>query len=341
MTDGVPHVCFDRVLPQDLWRPHRRTSGPMGDRAISPVGKAWVNGTTLKVRFLAGTPEQQATARQQAGWWADACNIGFDFGNHPNADIRISFDENDGAWSYVGTDNTSIPADQPTMNLGFLDGGTAGHEFGHAIGLAHEHSNPRGGIQWNEPVVLQALAGPPNFWDADQVRHQVFLKYAVDQIKGTAFDPDSIMLYSFPATWTLNGIATHANDVLSTMDRSFTSGASMYPKAAPTVDDATPLEVGGPEVEGSIGKPGEEDLYAFETTQDGMYEVSTRGLTDVYLKLFGPNSDTNLLAEDDDSGFGLNARIRAELVPGRYVAQVRHYNPTNGTGAYSIGVSRH
>jgi len=36
------------------------------------------------------------------------------------------------------------------MNLGFLDGGTAAHEFGHAIGLAHEHQNPAGGIQWNE-----------------------------------------------------------------------------------------------------------------------------------------------------------------------------------------------
>jgi hypothetical protein len=29
------------------------------------------------------------------------------------------------------------------MNLGFLDDGTAAHEFGHAIGLAHEHQNPR------------------------------------------------------------------------------------------------------------------------------------------------------------------------------------------------------
>jgi len=28
------------------------------------------------------------------------------------------------------------------MNLGFLDGGTTGHEFGRAIGLAHEHSSP-------------------------------------------------------------------------------------------------------------------------------------------------------------------------------------------------------
>jgi len=339
MTDAAPHVCFDRILPKDLMRPHRRTRGPDGsDRAISPIGKAWVNGTTLKVRFLGGTPAQQAKAREQAAWWQAACNISFDFGNHPNADIRISFDPNDGAWSYIGTDNKGIPANQATMNLGFLDGGTAGHEFGHAIGLAHEHSNPKGGIQWNEPVVLHALAGPPNNWDEATVRHNVFMKYALDQINGTDFDPDSIMLYAFPASWTLNGVATHANDILSALDKSFVSGALMYPKSAPVVSDATLLEVDGPRVNGSIGKPGEEDLYSFKVNDDGLYEVSTRGVTDVYLKVFGPDSDTNLVASDDNSGYGLNARVRAELTPGAYIAQVRHHNPASGTGSYSIRV---
>ena len=341
MTDAADHVCFDRILPKDLLRPHRRTRGPDGtDRAISPIGKAWMNGTTLKVRFLEGTAAQQATAREQAGWWQDACNIFFDFGAHPDADIRISFDPNDGAWSFVGTDNKGIPANEATMNLGFLDGGTAAHEFGHAVGLAHEHSNPAGGIQWNEPVVIKTLAGPPNFWDEAMVRHNVFRKYQVDQIKGTQFDPDSIMLYSFPASWTLNGVATHANDILSALDKAFVSGASMYPRSGPVVTDATAITVDGPKVDGSIGKPGEEDLYSFTVDEDGLYEVSTRGVTDVYLKLFGPDSETRLVAEDDDSGYGLNARIRAQLTPGDYIAQVRHFNPSSGTGSYSIRARR-
>ena len=339
MTDA-PHVCFDRILPKDLMRPHRRERGPDGaDRAISPIGKAWMNGTTLKVRFLGGTPAQQAKAREQAAWWQAACNISFDFGNHPSADLRISFDPTDGAWSYVGTANKGIPSNEATMNLGFLDGGTAGHEFGHAIGLAHEHSNPQGGIQWNEPVVIAALAGPPNRWDEAKVRHNVFMKYAVDQIKGTQFDPDSIMLYAFPASWTLNGVATHANDDLSTLDKAFVAGAAMYPKGAPVVTDATTLTIDGPKVEGSIGAAGEEDLYAFDVASDGLYEVTTRGSTDVYLSLFGPDSDTDLVAEDDDSGYGVNARVRAGLTPGRYVAQVRHYRPS-GTGSYSIRARR-
>src|SRR5918996_1323955 len=79
----------------------------------------------------------------------------------------------------------------------FLDGGTAAHEFGHAIGLAHEHQNPAGGIEWNEEVVLRDLSGPPNSWTPEQIRHNVLEKYRADQIRGTDFDRDSIMLYFF------------------------------------------------------------------------------------------------------------------------------------------------
>jgi Astacin (Peptidase family M12A) len=336
----IPKICFDRILPRDLMRPLRRTKGPDGnDRAISPLGKTWINGSTLRVRFMGGTPAQQATAREQARWWEEVANLAFDFGHAPDAEIRVTFDSGDGAWSMVGTDARQVPFNQATMNLGFLDGGTAGHEFGHAMGLAHEHSNPAGGIRWNEPVVLAALAGPPNFWDQATVRHNVFRKYAVDQINGTVFDPDSIMLYSFPASWTLNGVATHANDVLSALDKEFVAGAAMYPKEAPTPPSAMLLEVGGPKVTGAIGTAGEEDLYRFAVETDGVYDITTRGVTDVYMKLFGPDSETALVEEDDDSGYGLNARITAALLPGHYLVQIRHHS-TSGVGSYTIRVKR-
>ena len=338
---AAPKCCFDHILPRDLMRPHPTapTVGG-GTRAIAPKGQSWINGSTLRVRFMGGTSAEQAKVREQAGWWSMVANLKFDFNNAPDADIRISFDGNDGAWSTIGTDARSVPFNQATMNLGFLDGGTPAHEFGHAIGLAHEHSSPAGGMEWNKPVVLKDLAGPPNFWNADMVQHNVFFKYAKETINGTEFDPDSIMLYAFPKEWTLNGVSTHANDVLSTLDKEFIAGAKMYPKSQPGLPAASPLTVGGPKLEADIGKPGEEDLYRFHADTEAVYVIETRGQTDVYMKLFGPNSATALLEEDDDSGYGLNPRISARLMAGDYFVQVRHYDRSSGTGRYGVTVKQ-
>ncbi|MCP9450220.1 MAG: M12 family metallopeptidase [Nitrospira sp.] len=337
-----PKVCIDRILPRDLMRFQMTKPTKSGiRRAIAPIGKTWMNGSTLRVRFMGGTPTEQAVAKEQAGWWAAVANLKFEFNNAPNAEIRIAFDRNDGAWSYVGTDCRNIPLDQPTMNLGFLDGGTAAHEFGHAIGLAHEHQNPAGGIQWNEEVVIREAAKAPNFWDEATTRHNILRKYSADQINGTKFDPDSIMLYFFPASWTLNGIGTKANEVLSAMDKAFVAGAKMYPKTGGTVSNAVELIANAKKrTQAAIGKPGEEDLYRFTATTDGRYVIDTLGPTDVVMKLFGPNSETALIAEDDDSGLDLNARIAADLVKGDYFVQVRHYSRQSGTGKYSIKVRK-
>lgn len=340
--DNRPKVCIDRILPRDLMRfqPTRRMRDG-ARRAIAPIGKTWMNGSTLRVRFMSGTPTEQTVAREQAMWWAQVANLKFDFNNALNAEIRITFDKNDGAWSHIGTDCRSISLDKPTMNLGFLDGGTAAHEFGHAIGLAHEHQSPAGGIQWNEAVVIREAAKSPNFWDEDTTRHNILRKYSADQINGTAFDPDSIMLYFFPASWTLNGIGTKGNDVLSSMDKAFVAGAKMYPKAGGTTSNAVALLVNAKRrTQASIGKAGEEDLYRFTATADARYVIDTLGPTDMVMKLFGPNSETALIAEDDDSGFDTNARIARDLIAGEYFVQVRHYSRQSGTGKYSIKVRK-
>lgn len=338
--ESRPKVCIDRVLPLGFMCAQRTTRGPDGRvRAIAPIGKTWMNGSTLRVRFMDGTPAAHQVVREQAGWWEQCANLTFEFGHAANAEIRITFDPNDGAWSYIGTDCRGIPLNAATMNLGFLDGGTAAHEFGHAIGLAHEHQNPAGGILWNESVVIQEMAKSPNFWDEETTRHNILRKYSIDQINGTAFDPESIMLYFFPASWTLNGIETTANDVLSQIDQDFIAGAKMYPKTGPTPPSAGELIVNAKRrTKASIGKAGEEDLYKFVAETDGRYMIDTRGPTDMVMKLFGPNSETALIAEDDDSGIDANARIIADLIAGEYFVQVRHFNLVGGVGDYSIKV---
>jgi hypothetical protein len=332
-----PKICHDRILPKDLFKPQatRRRNG--ASRAIIEFRKLWINGSTLRVRFLGGTPSQQAKAREQALWWTQHANLRFEFGNAPDAEIRVSFDENDGAWSYVGTDCRQIPFDEATMNLGFLDGGTAAHEFGHAIGLGHEHQNPSGGIEWNEEVVLRDLAGPPNNWTPDQIRHNVLEKYKVDQIRGTAFDPASIMLYFFPGNWVRNGQGTQENDVLSDLDKAFIASRDAYP---PTLKNVVDLKVDATTAtRAAIGKAGEEDVFRFEVRKPGRHIIRTGGNSDVMLKLFGPGETTRLIAEDDDSGAGLNAQVVTSLLQGIYFAQVRHFSK-RGTGQYTVRVNR-
>ena len=338
MTE-YPNICFDRLLPDDINLINTHPGGADVARAIIVIRKMWPNGSTLHVRFMGGSSQQQQLAREQAQWWTEHANLRFVFDDAPDADIRIAFDPNDGAWSYVGTDCKGIPRNMPTMNLGFQSGGTTAHEFGHAIGLGHEHQNPAGGLQWNEDVVIRDLGGAPNFWSPDQARHNVIRKYSRDQIRGTQFDPDSIMLYAFPAAWTVNGQSTHANEILSDKDKAFIGGPDAYPRGMA----ADPVEI--PVIDQSgvparIGQPGEEDLFVFKATTDSRYVIETSGQTDVIMKLYGPDNRTNLVTQDDDGGVGYNAKIVANLAAGEYFVQVRHYNTTNGTGDYQIKVTK-
>ena len=56
------------------------------------------------------------------------------------------------------------------------------------------------------------------------------------------------------------------------------------------------------------------------------------------MTLFGPDSPTAFVAEDDDGGGGRNSRIAAVLQPGTYFARVQHFGE-RGTGEYRISVS--
>jgi hypothetical protein len=300
------------------------------------MGKQWVNGSTIKIRLTGGSAGDRSLVEQIAPRWTEHANLHFQFTDDPRADIRVSFDETDGAWSYIGLDNKGIPLHAATLNLGWVDQGVILHEFGHMIGLAHEHSNPAGGIRWNEEEVIRDLSGPPNYWDEETIRHNVLAKYSVDQIHGTKFDPDSIMLYAFPASWTIGGTATHANNALSKLDEEFVRGEKMYPQRQAPEERVMDLELDLPKA-AAIEKPGEEDLFRFRVEKAGTFQVDTQGSTDVVLSLFGPGSFSRLIATDDDSGPGHNARVRADLVEGSYFVRVTHYDP-DATGAYGISV---
>jgi serralysin len=192
----------------------------------------WNPGDHITVKFLEGDEGLRERVKEVAERWTadDMADLTFDWvGDDDEAEVRIAFQQGDGSWSYMGTFCRQIPADEPTMNYGWLTPDSDDtelqrvvlHEFGHALGLIHEHQNPSGGIKWNEPAVIADLSGPPNNWDEDQIRHNVLDHYDPDAVEATDVDGDSIMMYPIPAAWTLDGFSADLNGDLSPQDRDF------------------------------------------------------------------------------------------------------------------------
>jgi hypothetical protein len=145
-------------------------------------------------------------------------NLKFEYTNNINeSDIRITFNPELGAWSLIGTDSI-FQKNQPTMNLGWFDVATTIHEFGHALGMIHEHQNPKGAnIDWNEQAVYE-WAEETQGWDQQTTFHNIIEKYDETTLNGSKFDPESIMLYFFPGKLTNNNKGTHQNLRISKND---------------------------------------------------------------------------------------------------------------------------
>lgn len=197
-------------------------------------------------------------------------NIKFNFvDNINNSDIRISFNPTLGAWSLIGTDCV-LQKNEATMNLGWFDVSTTIHEFGHALGMIHEHQNPKGAnINWNEQAVYK-WASDTQGWDQQTTFHNIIEKYDKTILNGSEFDPDSVMLYFFPGKLTNNdegvccGKGTHQNLRLSKNDVIYLN--TMYKNSPETPEEFYQRVYGE-----SIGpySPGEENTTPNPTEVSG------------------------------------------------------------------------
>lgn len=233
-------LCVEDRLSPELFRIARKAAiaenpangSPLEGAADQPL--LWKPKRVLRIAFLDGLPSVQQKVIFYARQWCQYANIFFDFGNDPDAEIRITFTKRESS-SFVGMEALQAPQNQPTMKLALTPSSSEKlfsrvvlHEFGHVLGLIHEHQNPVGGIQWNKKAVYKELTGPLYEWTPEQVEINIFESLSIPQIQFTSFDPWSIMLYPIPARWTLDGFSSNWNYSLSEIDKEFIR--SLYPE---------------------------------------------------------------------------------------------------------------
>ena len=233
------------------------------DKGVFNITTLWgPNYRELKVCFMApggapgGTQAMRAKIAAIAREWNTAVPglMPLNFGNEANPkicpattnkeehQIRISISEQ-GDWSLIGAlsvleagqDEASMnftprtaerPVRDPVLRQTVLP------EFGHALGLEHEHQNPfkicENEFKW--PLIYQKMGGPPNNWP----KKEVDIQMRAVSLQGkmvTDFDTASVMLYALPAEYFKSGtgsICFHArNATLSDGDKKLI--AEVYP----------------------------------------------------------------------------------------------------------------
>jgi Astacin (Peptidase family M12A) len=217
----------------------------------------------LRVCFFGGNQEQRETIRKLASEWEGPDNsIKFDWGKKGFRDcekagasltmhIRVGFDE-PGFFSAYGSLSVFTRGNaEKSLNLEGFDkmtakqimtkdggywAGTVRHEFGHAIGLFHEHQSPKSTCEddFDWDAIYKTFSQPPENWDKAKIDSQ--LRRLTDpDIDSTRFDPLSVMKYYYDPKMFKNGkesscYVPQPNNVISELDRK--TVAFMYPPRA-------------------------------------------------------------------------------------------------------------
>lgn len=189
----------------------------------------WETGTVLKV-FFTNRPPDAVAARiiNTANIWGEYGNVRFEESlQNSDSDVRVSFIENDGNWSCLGKKARRASIHEATMNLDpsiFTDQKEFDrailHEFGHALGLVHEHQSPKAKLKWRKKHVYEEMY-KINGWDRRTVKENLFKEECRWGTNYSQLDPESIMAYYIPKDYTKQGTEFRRNYELSETDKKY------------------------------------------------------------------------------------------------------------------------
>jgi hypothetical protein len=207
-------------------------------RSVGVPSVFWRPGQTLRISFL-GNPDQwlKHAIVETASKWLKHAHLGFELvdDNDERAEIRIDTQApEDVNYSYLGTQ--SIGLEGASMVLGVrlsspLFEVIVLHEFGHALGMEHEHQHPQANIPWDLNALRRSLK--------DALRSEIedleALSEAVEEELDTQFlplpdhgenlllpyDRNSIMHYGIRQEHTLGNWTARQNLKISKKDKRF------------------------------------------------------------------------------------------------------------------------
>eukprot|EP00117_Sycon_ciliatum_P034233 scpid79775/ scgid26176/ len=311
--------------------------------------KLWPKGKSVKVCFIGSHPKRDQVLHY-ASEWSRYCSISFvEVKDRSDSEVRVSFKENMASYSLVGTDALRVGKGERTMNLAVIDKSTVLHEFGHVLGLLHEHQSPiKGIVRWNVPKVMAEFKGPPNYWDEEQIQSQILDRYEADGVTGSTYDMQSIMHYSFAKELILSidGRPPLDSDIpviseLSPTDKLVVEKLYGPPgtKPAPPKEEPQTLPEDADKSKNHIS-PGEEMKFTFTSDPKEVrkYTIETTGdEADLALTLYGPDIETRFIAAATDGGEDGNPRVVHHLLPAKtYYIVIRAF--ANG-GAFALRIS--
>lgn len=187
------------------------SNGRRKKRGVGEHTKFWSPGKTLKILVYKYNEHSFEAVKKGATKWLPHINLKFDFLELDEediynseaflGDIRVDFQPrfNDGGSSRFGTDALTGSPHDASMSLGTNFSSphyqrTVIHEFGHALGLHHEHQHPDAKIPWDREKTYSYYARAFGF-SRQEVDDNVFPFERVPGKTYTPYDRQSVMHY--------------------------------------------------------------------------------------------------------------------------------------------------